>query len=51
MKIGSEGLIQLDLIIPQGTSFDFVVKHKDETGEVIDHSASTVAMAFQTCDG
>lgn len=50
MEIGSRGLAEVNLTIPQATSLTFDVVHKDEEGNVIDHSASTVAMALQTKD-
>lgn len=47
MDIGSKGLLNADLIIPQSTSLNFHVVHKDESGNVIDHSASVCKMALQ----
>lgn len=45
--IGSRGLANADLVIPQGASFDFTVTHKDEQGNAVDHTASTIKMALQ----
>lgn len=50
MEIGSKGLAEVNLTIPQDTSLTFDVVHKTDSGEVIDHSGSTVHMAFQTKD-
>lgn len=50
MDIGAKGLQEVNLIIPQATSLTFDVVHKDEEGNVFDHSASTAHMAFQTRD-
>ena len=51
MDIGSKGLAEVKLIIPQSTSLDFEIVHKDDDGNVIDHSQSVAAMAFQSVDG
>lgn len=51
MNIGSKGLLKADLVIPQGTSLGFSIVHKDEEGNVIDHSGSTVSMALQSKGG
>lgn len=51
MDIGSKGLSEVNLTIPQSTSLSFTVVHKDEQGEVVDHSGSTAHMAFQSKDG
>ncbi len=48
MQIGSKGLEEVNLVIPQGTSLMFDIVHKTEDGEVIDHSQSTAHMAFQS---
>lgn len=48
--IGSKGLAEVNLIIPQDTSLAFDVIHTDDSGEVIDHSQSTVHMALQSKD-
>lgn len=50
MDIGGKGLEEVNLTIPQGTSLTFTVIHKDDQGQVIDHSGSTAAMALQTKD-
>lgn len=51
MEIGSKGLSEVNLTIPQGTSLTFTVAHKDEDGEAVDHSESTAKMAFQPREG
>lgn len=50
MEIGAKGLQRANLIIPQGTTLAFTIVHKDESGNIVDHSADTFAMAFQTRD-
>lgn len=50
VEIGSKGLEEVNLIIPQSTSLAFTIVHKDGSGNVVDHSASTADMAFQTKD-
>ena len=50
MDIGSKGLAQVNLIIPQSTSLTFTVVQKDGEGAVIDLSNATAAMALQTRD-
>lgn len=50
MEIGSDGLAEVNLTIPQSTSLTFDIIHKDEDGNVIDHSSSTARMAIQTKD-
>lgn len=45
--IGSEGLVNADLIIPQGSSLYFTITHLDEQGNVIDHSQSQIELAVQ----
>jgi len=50
VEIGGKGLVEVNLTIPQGTSLAFTIVHKDEEGNVIDHSQSTVHMAFQSKD-
>ena len=50
MEIGSKGLQEVNLVIPQETSLTFDIVHKTEDGEVIDHTQSTPHMAFQTTD-
>lgn len=47
IEIGSKGLAEVNLTIPQNTSLTFDVVHKTESGEVIDHSQSEAHMAFQ----
>lgn len=48
MEIGSKGLQEVNLVIPQETTLTFDVVHKTEEGQVIDHSQSTAHMAFQS---
>lgn len=48
MDVGSKGLANVNLIIPQSTTLAFSVVHKDCEGHVIDHTQSTVNMAFQS---
>ena len=48
MEIGSKGLMEANLIIPQGTSLTFTITHKDLNKQVIDHTQSSFHMAFQT---
>ena len=50
MEIGSKGLAEVNLTIPQSTSLTFDVVHKTDSGEVIDHTNSTAHMAFQSTD-
>lgn len=50
MDIGSKGLAQVNLIIPQSTSLTFTVVQKDGEDVVIDLSNATAAMALQTRD-
>lgn len=48
MQVGSKGLLQLNLVIPQSTSIAFKVVVKDEdTGEVIDYSGATPRMRIK----
>lgn len=49
-EIGSRGLAEVNLTIPQSTSLTFDVVHTDGSNHVIDHSQSTAHMAFQTKD-
>lgn len=48
MEIGSKGLANVNLVIPQSTTLAFSVVHKDCEGNPIDHSQSTINMAFQS---
>ena len=53
IEIGGKSLLgdeEVNLNIPQVTSLYFTVIHRDERGEVVDHSGSTIAMKFQTPD-
>ena len=48
MQVGSKGLLQLNLVIPQSTSIAFTVVVKDEdTGQVIDYSEATPRMKIK----
>ena len=49
--IGSKGLAEVNLVIPQGTSLAFSIVHTDEEGGSIDHTGSDIHMAFQSKDG
>ena len=48
--IGSDGLENVDLIIPQGTTLYFTISHKDDQGNVVDHSNSIFEIAVETTD-
>lgn len=50
MQIGSKGLAEVNIILPQSTSLTFDVVHRSDDGEIFDHSSSTAKMAFQTKD-
>lgn len=50
MEIGSKGLAEVNLVIPQGTSLTFDVAHEDSEGNPVDHSQSSARMAFQSKD-
>lgn len=50
IEIGSKGLKEVNLTIPQDTSLSFLIVHKDDGGHVIDHSGDTANMAFQSSD-
>lgn len=43
-KIGSSGLLEADLIIPQGTTFMCAIEHTDSNGDAIDHTGCTPYM-------
>lgn len=47
MDIGSNGLIQLNLIIPRGTSFDFDIELQDESDEYVSLEDATFKMTFK----
>ena len=47
IEIGKRGLQEANLIIDQGCSESFTVIHKDDSGNVIDHSNSTGYIALQ----
>ena len=46
MEIGNRGLIEARIIIPKGTSLAFEVVHKDDTGNVVDHTGDEVKLVF-----
>jgi len=48
VEIGIKGLEEVNLTIPQGATLAFTIVHKDEDGHYVDHSASTIVMAFQS---
>ena len=48
--IGSDGLENVDLIIPQGTTLYFTISHKDDQGNVVDHSDSIFEIVVETTD-
>lgn len=50
ITIGSKGLEEVNLVIPQGTSLSFEIDHVDEEDQPIDHTSSVCKMAFQTKD-
>lgn len=43
-KLGSSGLLEADLIIPQGTTFACAIEHMDAEGHEIDHAGCTAYM-------
>ena len=49
-EIGTIGLAEVNLTIPQGTSLEFTINHEDEDGNPVDHSAADIRMAFQSKD-
>ena len=51
MEIGSKGLENANLVIPQATTLAFRVVHTDAEGATVDHSGSTCRMALQSKDG
>ena len=52
MEIGKDALEIVDLRIPQSSSFDFKIVHKDKkTGRPVDHSGDTLHMAIKERDG
>lgn len=51
IEIGSKGLAEVNLTIPQGSSLAFTIIHKDEEGDIIDHTNSDISMAFESKDG
>lgn len=51
IEVGSNGLCEINLIIPQSTSLIFEIIHKDDSGNLIDHSQSVMHMAFKSKSG
>jgi len=51
MIIGDEGLENVDIKLPQGTSLYFTITHKDKDGSIVDHSQSTAKMVFVSKSG
>lgn len=51
MVVGADGLAQVDLVIPQGTTFSVQLVHKDDEGRVIDHSTSTADLSVKARGG
>jgi hypothetical protein len=53
MELGGKSIYEEDvnLNIPQKASFYFMVVHKDASGNVVDHSGSTIHMSLQSKDG
>ena len=50
-EVGSKGLQEVNLNIPQHSSLSFAIVHVDDsTGNVIDHSNDTANMAFESKD-
>lgn len=50
-KIGSNGLLEAMLIIPQGTTFACSIDHTDSSGDAIDHTGCTAYMRILDKDG
>lgn len=48
--IGSDGLANVDMIIPQGTTLYFTIDHKDDQGNPVDHENSIFEIAVETTD-
>lgn len=48
MDIGGKGLANANLTIPQKCSISFDIIHKDSSGEPVDHTGSSIHMAFQS---
>lgn len=52
ITIGSKGLEEVNLEIPQGTSLSFELNHMDDSGNPIDHTSDTTCrMAFEEKNG
>lgn len=43
-ELGGKGLEEVNLYIPQSTSFTFDIVHEDDSGDIFDHSNSTAHM-------
>lgn len=50
MDVGSKGLVELNMTIPQGTSLSFDIEHYDEHGNPVDHRDSIIKMCFESKD-
>ena len=50
-KLGSNGLLEANLIIPQGTTFACAIEHTDGAGKPIDHTGCTAHMRVIDKDG
>lgn len=51
MEVGEKGLAFVNLTIPQKCSLSFELVHKDENGQIVDHSSSDIHMQLQSKDG
>lgn len=47
MNIGEKGLIELNLVIPIGSSFNFEIELTDDNGAYIDLSDASAKMVFE----
>ena len=50
-EIGSNGIAEVNLTIPQGTTLRFTVTHTDADGHAVDHTGSTIKAAIQQAGG
>lgn len=50
-QIGNTGLLEALLIVNQGCSLDFEVIHKDDNGNVIDHTGSQGRLVIKNQSG
>ena len=51
MVIGSKGLQEVNLIIPQGTSLYFEIVQTDEDGQTVNHSRSSIKCKMENAGG